>query len=193
MACLLYAVGGAERLIVDAALGLQQRGHIVHIYTSHHDPSHCFDETRNGLCLYWLNVYLTIIYFLVIDSGTLRVYHIRPPPYLPRSLFGKGHILFAHLRQLHLTHYILTRAPSTYDIFFVDQLSTCIPLLRSIAGKRVVFYGHFPDKLLADGAFVEGVTGKEKKKTLKGIYRMPMDWIEELTTRKSVVIPAYTK
>lgn len=44
-------VGGAERLVVDAALGLQRLGHSVDIYTSHHDPSHCFDETRDGALL----------------------------------------------------------------------------------------------------------------------------------------------
>lgn len=40
--------GGAERLVVDAALGLQQRGHHVDIYTSHHDREHCFEETKDG-------------------------------------------------------------------------------------------------------------------------------------------------
>jgi hypothetical protein len=42
-------IGGAERLIVDAAVGLQDRGHSVTIYTSHCDPNHCFDEARNGI------------------------------------------------------------------------------------------------------------------------------------------------
>ncbi len=42
-------IGGAERLVVDAAVGLQTLGHTVFIYTSHHDPKHCFEETRNGL------------------------------------------------------------------------------------------------------------------------------------------------
>lgn len=42
------SLGGAERLVVDAALGLQSLGHAVDIYTSHHDPNHCFDETRDG-------------------------------------------------------------------------------------------------------------------------------------------------
>lgn len=41
-------LGGAERLVVDAALGLQKRGHKVDIYTSHRDPKHCFEETRDG-------------------------------------------------------------------------------------------------------------------------------------------------
>jgi len=53
-----------------------------------------------------------------------------------------------------------------------------------LAGRRVVFYGHFPDKLLADGQFIEGVTGKGKKMSLKGLYRSPMDWLEEITARE---------
>lgn len=40
--------GGAERLVVDAALGLQKLGRSVDIYTSYHDPDHCFEETRDG-------------------------------------------------------------------------------------------------------------------------------------------------
>jgi alpha-1,3/alpha-1,6-mannosyltransferase len=41
-------IGGAERLVVDAAVGLQSRGHRVTIFTSHRDPQHCFDEARDG-------------------------------------------------------------------------------------------------------------------------------------------------
>lgn len=41
-------IGGAERLVIDAAVGLQKNGHKVTIYTSHCDPSHCFDEARDG-------------------------------------------------------------------------------------------------------------------------------------------------
>jgi alpha-1,3/alpha-1,6-mannosyltransferase len=40
--------GGAERLVVDAAVGLKERGHQVVMYTSHHDKNHCFEETRDG-------------------------------------------------------------------------------------------------------------------------------------------------
>ncbi len=45
---LIVKLGGAERLVVDAAIGLQKLGHHVEIYTSHHDPAHCFEETRDG-------------------------------------------------------------------------------------------------------------------------------------------------
>lgn len=41
-------IGGAERLIVDAAVGLQSRGYKVTIFTSHCDPRHCFEEARDG-------------------------------------------------------------------------------------------------------------------------------------------------
>ena len=42
-------IGGAERLVIDAAAGLQNRGHKVVIFTSHCDPKHCFDEARDGI------------------------------------------------------------------------------------------------------------------------------------------------
>ncbi|PAV23401.1 glycosyltransferase family 4 [Pyrrhoderma noxium] len=152
-------IGGAERLVVDAALGLQRLGHSVDIYTSHHDPSHCFEETRDG---------------------TLRVHYIQSP--FPRNIGGKMHILCAHLRQLHLTKYLLRDKLSIHDVFFVDQLSTCVPFLRAYARRRVLFYVHFPDKLLADGQF-EGIMVKRKRGgLLKRFYRMPMDWLEEKTT-----------
>ncbi|KAF9228981.1 glycosyltransferase family 4 protein [Gyrodon lividus] len=163
-------IGGAERLVVDAALGLQSLGHSVDIYTSHHDQSHCFDETRDG---------------------TLRVHHIVSP--FPRSWRGKFHILFAHARQLHLTKFLLSSSAPQHDVFFVDQLSTCIPLLRTIGGKRVLFYCHFPDKLLAYGAFVEGKLQKKNVGLLKALYRYPMDWLEEVTTRQADLIVANSK
>jgi alpha-1,3/alpha-1,6-mannosyltransferase len=41
-------IGGAERLVVDAATHLTQAGHRVVVYTSHHDRDHCFAETVDG-------------------------------------------------------------------------------------------------------------------------------------------------
>ncbi|CAE6434311.1 unnamed protein product [Rhizoctonia solani] len=178
--CILHpdlGIGGAERLIVDAALGLQKRGHTVHIYTSYHDPNHAFDETTDG---------------------TLSVRYIKPP--LPRHVFGALHILLAILRQLHLVITLLflvySRKESPYDVFLVDQLSACVPLLRWGMQKRVVFYCHFPDKLLADGtvAAVEGVQATKGKGCVKGLvkklYRLPVNWVEEVTTGQADVILA---
>ncbi|KAI0093844.1 alpha-1,3-mannosyltransferase ALG2 [Irpex rosettiformis] len=162
-------IGGAERLVVDAALGLQKLGHSVDIYTSHHDPKHCFEETRDG---------------------TLSIHAPKPP--FPRSFKGKFHILFANARQLHLITHLLRPGVPKYDVFFVDQLSTSVPLLRTIGKTRVVFYCHFPDKLLADGAYVEGKI-RRKGGLLKSIYRYPVDKLEEVTTRQSDMILANSK
>lgn len=41
-------IGGAEKLVVDAAVSLQEQGHDVRIITSHFDPSHAFEPTRDG-------------------------------------------------------------------------------------------------------------------------------------------------
>lgn len=42
------AAGGAERLIVDAAVELRGRGHDVTLVTAFHDPRRCFEETLEG-------------------------------------------------------------------------------------------------------------------------------------------------
>ncbi|EJD54153.1 UDP-Glycosyltransferase/glycogen phosphorylase [Auricularia subglabra TFB-10046 SS5] len=162
-------IGGAERLVVDVAVGLQKLGHSVDIYTSYHDPKHSFEETRDG---------------------TLKV-HIRRS-LLPRSIFGRFHVLLAHLAQLQLTFRLVAgNGVHDYDVFFVDQLATCIPLLRD-AGKRVVFYCHFPDKLLAAGEYVDddGQAHNNKVGWLKRLYRLPMDWLEEVMTGQADVLLA---
>ena len=41
-------LGGAERLIVDAAVELRARGHEVELFTAFHDPKRCFAETLDG-------------------------------------------------------------------------------------------------------------------------------------------------
>ena len=41
-------IGGAERLVCDAALALKEKGHKVSFCTTYHNPDHCFPETRDG-------------------------------------------------------------------------------------------------------------------------------------------------
>lgn len=45
-------IGGAERLIVDAAVELASRGHEVHVFTAHHDHRRCFEETIDDFMPY---------------------------------------------------------------------------------------------------------------------------------------------
>lgn len=120
-------IGGAERLVVDAAIGLQEEGHDVVIYTSHCDKSHCFEEVK---------------------QGTLKVEVFGD--HLPTNFLGKFYIVFANLRQLYLVLQLcLQRKLKKHDLFIVDQLSTCLPFLHLLGDAKQLFYCHFPDQLLA--------------------------------------------
>ena len=62
-------IGGAERLIVDAAVELASHGHNVHVFTSHHDPTRCFEETLAGqsyllllLFSFWIRISLAPLF-----------------------------------------------------------------------------------------------------------------------------------
>ncbi|KAJ4317849.1 Alpha-1,3-mannosyltransferase-like protein [Fusarium piperis] len=144
-------IGGAERLVVDAAVGLQERGHRVVIFTNHCDPKHCFEECRDG---------------------TLDV-RVRGNWLIPMSILSRLTILCAILRHVHLIFQI-TLSGELRDLqpraFVVDQLSAGLPLLRYLDPTvPILFYCHFPDLLLARG----------RESLVKRLYRRPFDWIEE--------------
>ncbi|CDO92126.1 unnamed protein product [Kluyveromyces dobzhanskii CBS 2104] len=149
-------IGGAERLVVDAAAGLQNAGYDVTIYTSHCDKTHCFEEIKNG---------------------TLRVEVFGDS--LPTQILGKFSILCANLRQIYLTMALIyTKKIQLHDVYIVDQLSTCVPLLHLNApDSKVLFYCHFPDQLLA-----------KRGSLLKKLYRIPFDKLEQFTMRIADVI-----
>ncbi|PVU89162.1 hypothetical protein BB561_005511 [Smittium simulii] len=120
-------IGGAERLMVDSALGLQNLGHNVVIYTMYHDYNHCFKETTDG---------------------TLEV-RVRGNNFFPKSIYNSFHILCTSLQSLHLSiNLILEDKNQAIDIVIADQLASPIPLLK-ISRMKVLFYCHFPDKLQA--------------------------------------------
>ncbi|KAH6713786.1 hypothetical protein BKA61DRAFT_643653 [Leptodontidium sp. MPI-SDFR-AT-0119] len=144
-------IGGAERLVIDAAVGLQNRGHKVVIFTSHCDPKHCFDEARDGT--------------LVVK--------VRGNWLIPASIFSRFTIICAILRQLHIifaTYYYSEFKTLKPDAFFVDQLSAGLPWLAYLYPEpRILFYCHFPDLLLARG----------RSSWWKRMYRIPFDFIEQ--------------
>ncbi|KAF3442381.1 hypothetical protein FNV43_RR16297 [Rhamnella rubrinervis] len=118
-------IGGAERLIVDAAVELASHGHNVHIFTAHHDKNRCFEETISGT-------------FPVTVYGA----------FLPRHFFYRLHALCAYLRCLFVALCVLIMW-SSFDVILADQVSVVIPLLKFKKSTKVVFYCHFPDLLLA--------------------------------------------
>ncbi len=70
-------LGGAERLVVDAAVELVRAGCSVDVYTAHYDPQRCFEETKTGG-------------FRVVVAGS----------WFPRSLGGRFIALCAYIRCL---------------------------------------------------------------------------------------------
>ncbi|KAK0748557.1 hypothetical protein B0T21DRAFT_420595 [Apiosordaria backusii] len=146
-------IGGAERLVVDAAVGLQRKGCKVVIFTSHCDPGHCFDEARDG---------------------TLDV-RVRGNTLVPPSILGRFSILCAILRQIHLILSIAVFSSELSDInptgFFVDQLSAGLPLLSFLRPQTpIFFYCHFPDLLLVQN---------RNSSLFKRLYRIPFDALEQ--------------
>lgn len=147
-------IGGAERLVVDAAVALQSMGHTVQMVTAHHDPSHCFEETRDG---------------------TLDVTCVGD--WLPRSFGGYCYALCAYFRMIYAALYLVLFSHLHPEVVICDQVSACIPFIKwaplpaAKKPSKVIFYCHFPDQLLTD-----------RKSTLKQLYRAPLDWLEEVTT-----------
>lgn len=129
-------IGGAERLVVDAALALQNRGHSVSFLTNHHDPTHCFEETRNG---------------------TLRVRVVGD--WLPRNIFGRFYAFCAYFRMVYAAFYValFQSKEEKIDVIFCDSISLGIPILKfSQFSPKILFYCHFPDQLLTKpGGFLK--------------------------------------
>ncbi|XP_078438335.1 UDP-Glycosyltransferase superfamily protein isoform X2 [Wolffia australiana] len=118
-------IGGAERLIVDAALELASHGHNVHVFTAHHDRNRCFEETLSG-------------------SFQVKVYG----SFLPRHIFHRFHAVCAYIRCIFVAFCMLFLG-ERFDVIIADQVSVVIPILRLKKSTKIVFYCHFPDMLLA--------------------------------------------
>ncbi|XP_037820830.1 alpha-1,3/1,6-mannosyltransferase ALG2 [Lucilia sericata] len=131
-------IGGAERLVVDAALALKGCGHEVSFLTNHHDPNHCFEETRDG---------------------TLKVKVVGD--WLPRKIFGRFYAFCAYFRMLYaafFASFFLSRHEQL-DVIFCDQISIGIPILKLAKCRpKILFYCHFPDQLLStEGGYLKSL------------------------------------
>lgn len=120
-------LGGAERLVVDAAVSLQALQHEVILYTARH-PQKSFEETRDG---------------------TLQV-RVKGSCF-PMHIAGKLTVCCAWIRSLLGALQVATVCWGSYDVLILDQIPIAIPLLRLLRPSlKIVFYCHFPDQLLTE-------------------------------------------
>jgi len=140
-------IGGAERLVLDAATHLRAAGHRVTIFTANYDPERCFDETKNGGLE--LRVYGAWLPMQVAQ-------HLRAPCAITRMVYLAGRMAIS---------------PERFDVVVCDLVSHAIPVLRLLTSARIIFYCHFPDRLLTP-----------PRAGWYQWYRAPIDRLEEVTT-----------
>jgi len=141
--------GGAERLILDLGLSAIDLGHSVTYLTCEYNKNKTFPEFSE-------NKKIT-----VKKTGTK----------IPSRFLGKFHALCNILRFLWLTFWVIFNQKN-YDLIIVDQISYTLPLLKFLTKKKILYYCHFPEKLLNDN---------NKEKLLVKIYRFIFDKLEEIS------------
>eukprot|EP00816_Leptocylindrus_hargravesii_P005444 CAMPEP_0196819532 /NCGR_PEP_ID=MMETSP1362-20130617/70987_1 /TAXON_ID=163516 /ORGANISM="Leptocylindrus danicus, Strain CCMP1856" /LENGTH=512 /DNA_ID=CAMNT_0042198063 /DNA_START=38 /DNA_END=1576 /DNA_ORIENTATION=+ len=188
-------IGGAEQLIINLATASLEKNTAVEIYTAHCDQTHCFDEVRrasSGILAECVNLRGTFL------PDELRV------PIARKSLGGKA--LCSSIRMIYLTicavleHCLITKnhrhRGDTDTVFVLDVLPTSMPIISffkymlHLSGVIVLFYCHFPDKLLTrdtvNGEIASGTTMQGPKRgggvvSLRKMYRWVLDQAEEYT------------
>ena len=153
-------LGGAERLVVDAAVGLQQLQKKIPVsvtmVTNYHNPKRAFAETT---------------------SGDLEV--VVRGSWIPRHVKNKGHVLFATLRMMYAALVTAALEPEV-DVYFVDQVSATMIVLKLLVPRsRILFYCHFPDQL-CDPTRMAQAAGRPRS-LLRRLYRSLFDKIEAAT------------
>lgn len=140
-------IGGAEMLIINLALALKAKGYGVKVYTPHFDPNRCFKECEQ-------------LDIEVIGS------------WFPRTMLGGRLIAFcAYMRMFFAAIWLTMFSGETFDYYIMDQVSFPMPVLR-VFSSRILFYCHFPDKLLSTN----------RGSIVMRFYRFFLDLAEEYTT-----------
>jgi alpha-1,3/alpha-1,6-mannosyltransferase len=139
-------IGGSERLVIDAATCLRQAGHRVTVFISRQNKRALSEGLGQTL-------------EIRSHGGFLPVHvahHLRAPCNIVRTCYVASR---------------LAASGERFDVIFCDLVSATIPVLKLFTRARIVFYCHYPDRLLAPS-----------RSGLYQWYRTPIDWLEETTT-----------
>lgn len=154
-------IGGAERLVLDAALGLEKYQSVapinVTMVTSALRPDCAFAEALDGRVK-------------VIVRGSC----------IPHVILGRARALCSVVRMVYMAVMTCWSMPDT-DCYMVDQVALCMPVLKCFAPfTPILFYCHFPDKMCDNN---RTRAGEYKSDVIVSpfhrIYRSFLDWLEE--------------
>jgi alpha-1,3/alpha-1,6-mannosyltransferase len=154
-------IGGAEQLVLQLATASQALGHEVQIFTTRCDADHCFAVVQP-------------------PEGVLcdRVQVLGQ--WIPANLFGVGTALCSNLRVLYLAIRLAWNCywqKESYDVLVLDVLPSPLWILRYCTKLSLLFYCHFPDKLLVRKNPLDPFTTTTPAN--KSWYRKLMDSLEE--------------
>ncbi|KAK2964233.1 putative Alpha-1,3/1,6-mannosyltransferase ALG2 [Blattamonas nauphoetae] len=159
-------IGGAERLMLDLGIGLQNHGHKVDLYAGYLNKNSVFPE--------------------VLDDNPKTTFSTRIyGNWIPRSFFGKFHALLAIVRMIYLSLCLCVLKcfhKIHYDLVICDTVAPSIPFLR-LLGCPVFFYCHFPDRFLS----------QPSKNPLKRVYRAAIDFFDAFSMGKATKIAVNSK
>ena len=131
--------GGAERLVTDAAAYLASHGHRVALFTSRFDPARTLPAAA------------------ALD---VRVHGRHIPVHVAQRLRAPSAVA-----RMAALAFVATREP--WDAIVTDLVAHVVPLLRRRSSARLVYYCHFPDRLLVPAR--RGLA----------LYRAAIDGLEE--------------
>jgi alpha-1,3/alpha-1,6-mannosyltransferase len=113
-------IGGAERLVVDAAHELIGKGHDVAFHVPVAAGALAFDDIPAGMPFH------------------------RAGAWVPEHVGGRLRLPFAIARTLTAARSLVSTRPG-YDVIICDVVPHVIPWLKRRTSARLLYFGHFPD------------------------------------------------
>lgn len=160
-------IGGAEQLVLQLATACQDLEYEVELVTTRCDADHCFASVQkpNGRLCHAVHIY---------------------GRWIPPNIGGMGTAFMSTIRMWYLTYKVATSSSChrNADVVVMDVLPTSLPLLLSwLPTAGILFYCHFPDKLLL----------RNQGGMAKRFYRKLLDGLEESTMSLSDTLVVNSK
>lgn len=167
-------IGGAEQLVLSLAAASQDAGHDVTIVTSHCSQTHCFDQVKK-------------------PEGRLYKNLLVWGDFLPTNIMGIATAFCSSIRMMYLSYWTAKRFGHSADLIVLDVLPTSIPFLTTWVRAGIIFYCHFPDKLLTRDTVNGEPTIGAQRSWLRSFYRNLLDDIEERTMKYADMLVVNSK